>query len=265
MPLSEPLVSVVIPAYNCASHIEETLQSVLTQTRAELEVIVVDDASDDDTLKILRRLAGKDVRIRVLESPHNMGQGACRNRGVREAGGRFVAYLDADDIWLPQKLERQLEYLEQRQQAFCFCGYGTIDEAGNVVIPDLKIPAQTDYRSLLKSNTICPSSVLYDRQRMDDIVMPERPVRREDLISWLHVSKRFGGALSGIPEPLCMVRRLRGSSSSNKLKTLRWQWRVYREAAGLGVLSAAYYLINFAFTSLAKRSPVSVALKRHKK
>ncbi len=109
------------------------------------------------------------------------------------------------------------------------------------------------------------ASVIYDRKLMDDIVMPERPVRREDLISWLNVSKQLGGSLSGIPEPLCMVRRMRGSSSSNKLKTLRWQWAVYREVAGFGVLVALYYLSTFAVTSLAKRSSISVALKRQLK
>jgi teichuronic acid biosynthesis glycosyltransferase TuaG len=260
-----PLVSVVVPAYNCEAYVEQSLRSVLEQEIADVEVIVVDDASSDNTLQILQRLAQQEARIRVLTSTRNSGQGACRNRGVGEARGRYLAFQDSDDLWLPGKLGRQLDFLRQRELSFCFCGYGTIDENDEVIIADLKIPGQTDYLSLLKSNTICPSSVVYDRELLGDIVMPERPRRREDLISWLNVSKQLGGKLYGIPEPLCMVRRMRGSSSSNKLKTLAWQWAVYRDIAGFGLLRSLFYLGTFAVTSLAKRSPVSIGLKAHRK
>jgi teichuronic acid biosynthesis glycosyltransferase TuaG len=264
VPPAAPLVSVVIPAYNCEPYVEEAIRSVLNQPLDGIEVIVVDDASTDATARVLERLASADARLRVLSSPRNSGQGACRNRGVRAARGRYLAFQDADDLWLPDKLARQLDFLRHHGLAFCFCGYGTIDENGEVIIADLKIPRQTDYLSLLRSNTICPSSVIYDRQLMDDIVMPERPRRREDLISWLNVARKLG-KLEGIPEPLCMVRRMRGSSSSNKLKTLHWQWRVYRDIAKFGILRALLYLGIFAFTSLAKRSTLSVELKRHVK
>ncbi len=260
----QELVSVVMPAYNCEAYVEQSLRSVLAQENAQLEVIVVDDASSDSTPRVLERLANEDTRIHVLSSARNSGQGACRNRGVREASGRYLAFLDSDDLWQPDKLGRQIDFLRQRDLPFCFCGYGTIDENDDVIIADLKIPAKTDYFSLLRSNTICPSSVIYDRKRMNDIVMPERPRRREDLISWLAVSKQFG-KLYGISEPLCMVRRIRGSSSSNKLKTLAWQWAVYRDIAGFGILRSLFYLGTFAFTSLAKRSPVSVGFKAHRK
>jgi len=259
-----PLVSVVIPAYNCAPYVEQSIRSVLNQPLAELEVIVVDDASTDATARVLERLAREDARLRVLSLPQNSGQGACRNRGVRAARGRYLAFLDADDLWLADKLTRQLDFLRRHGLAFCFCGYGTIDEHGEVLIADLKIPRQTDYLSLLRSNTICPSSVVYDRQLLDDIIMPERPRRREDLISWLEVARKLG-KLQGIPQPLCMVRRMRGSSSGNKFKTLLWQWRVYRDVAGFGILRALFYLGVFSFTSLAKRSALSVELKRHVK
>lgn len=261
----KPLVSVVMPAYNCEAYVEQSLRSVLEQPVAEIEIIVVDDASTDNTLQIIERLAQEDTRIRVIASTQNSGQGACRNRGVGEARGRYLAFLDSDDLWLSDKLERQLDFLKQREIVFCFCGYGTIDENDDVIITDLKIPGQTDYLSLLKSNTICPSSVVYDRELLGDIIMPERPRRREDLISWLNVSKQLGGNLYGIPEPLCMVRRMRGSSSSNKLKTLAWQWAVYRDIAGFGLLRSLFYLGTFAITSLAKRSSLSVGLKPHKK
>jgi len=259
-----PLVSVVMPAYNCEAYVEQALRSVLEQGIAQLEVIVVDDASTDDTPRVLERLAREDARIRVLTSPRNCGQGACRNRGVGEARGRYLAFQDSDDLWVPDKLERQLDFLHRCELPFCFCGYGTIDENDDVIIADLKIPGQTDYLSLLKSNTICPSSVIYNRELLGDIVMPERPRRREDLISWLNVSKQLG-KLYGIPEPLCMVRRMRGSSSSNKLKTLAWQWAVYRDIAGFGILRSLFYLGTFAVTSLAKRSSISVGIKAHRK
>ena len=263
--MTNPLVSVIIPAYNCEAFIAETLQSVLAQTFADFEVIVVDDASNDATPQILQQFARLDERIRVLTQESNAGQGACRNRGTREARGRYIAFNDADDLWLPQKLERQLEFMQERRLPFCFCGYGTIDESGATIIADLKIPQQTDYHSLLKSNTICTPSVVYDRERLGDIVMLERPHRREDLISWLGVSRQLSGRLQGLPDPLCMIRRLPGSSSSNKLKTLRWQWGVYRDTAHFGVPRSILYLAIFILTSLAKRSATSVALKRHRR
>lgn len=261
---AEPLVSVVIPAYNCEPYVEQAIRSVLDQPVDGIEVIVVDDASTDGTARVLERLAREDARLCVLTAPQNSGQGACRNRGVRAARGRYVAFQDSDDLWLPDKLARQLDFLRQHGLAFCFCGYGTIDEKGETLIADLKIPRQTDYLSLLRSNTICPSSVIYDRQLLDDIVMPERPRRREDLISWLNAARKLG-KLEGIPQPLCMVRRMRGSSSSNKLKTLHWQWRVYRDIASFGILRSLFYLGVFSFTSMAKRSTLSVELKRHVK
>jgi len=263
--VSEPLISVITPAYNCAAYIEQTIDSVLAQTLSELEIIIIDDASTDDSLQLLNRLAARDERLRILSAMHNSGQAACRNRGVREARGRYIAFIDADDVWLPDKLARQLEFMREHSLPFCFCGYGTIDENSQVMIPDLKIPACTEYYRLLKSNTICVSSVVYDRELMEDIIMPERPRRREDLISWLAVSQRLDGWLYGLPQPLCMIRRLPGSSSSNKLRALRWQWAVYREVVGLGMLRSLYYLVNFAVTSLAKRSSLSVALKRAEK
>ena len=261
----EPALTVVIPAYNCADYIEETLNSVLKQTFADFEVIVVDDASTDNSLQLLHQLALADSRLRILSLATNSGQAVCRNRAVTEARGRYIAFLDADDVWLPQKLERQLEFLAARKLPFCFCGYGTIDERSDTIIGDLKIPGRTEYNDLLKSNTICASSVVYDRQLMDDIVMPERPRRREDLISWLAASRALGGFLYGIPDPLCMIRRLPGSSSSNKLRALRWQWAVYREVVELDPLRSLYYLICFAMTSLAKRSAFSVTLKQPKR
>ncbi len=260
-----PRVSVVIPVYNCESYVEQALRSVLDQSVDDIEVIVVDDASTDSSLQVLNRLASQDARVRVLSSSLNSGQGACRNRGVREARGRYLAFQDSDDLWLPGKLKRQLEFMRQRELPFSFCGYGTIDETGEVIIADLKIPHQTDYLSLLKSNTICTPAVIYDRELLGDIVMLERPRRREDLISWLNVSKQLGGRLYGIPEPLCMVRRMPGSSSSNKFKTLAWQWAVYRDIAEFGLLRSLFYLGAFAVTSLAKRSSLSVGLKAHRK
>lgn len=251
-----------MPAYNCAAYVEEAVDSILRQGVENIEVIVVDDASTDNTLQLLQRLAQEDTRVKVLTSKQNSGQGACRNRGVGEARGRYLAFLDSDDLWLPGKLAQQIDFLKQRKLAFCFCGYGTIDENSKVAIADLKIPQRTDYFSLLRSNTICPSSVVYDRELLGDIIMPERPRRREDLISWLAVAERLG-ALEGIPEVLCMVRRIQGSSSSNKLKTLGWQWGVYRDIAGFGILRSVLYLGIFTLTSLAKRSSLSIGLKRH--
>lgn len=260
---SSPSVSIIIPAYNCERFIEATLQSVFSQTYSDFEVIVIDDASTDTTFQKINSVAVKDPRVKVLKSEKNLGQAGCRNRASREALGSYIAFIDSDDIWLEDKLERQLAFVRERNLSFCYCGHGTIDAEGEVLIPDLKIPAHTNFRSLLKSNPICTSSVIYDREKLGDIVMPERPWRREDWISWLTVSKELVGDIHGIPDPLCMIRRVAGSSSSNKIKLLPGHWAVYRTVAGLGIFSSTYYLVNFMFSSLAKRISASSLLKRN--
>ena len=257
----KPLVSVVIPAFNSLDYIEETLESVLAQTLDDFEVIVVDDASTDGSLELLKRLAAADSRVKILTSEDNTGQAACRNNATREASGTYIAFMDADDIWHPAKLERQLAFMQDRNLPFSFCGYGTIDEDGNVLRADLGIPYETDYYALLKSNTICTSSVVYNRDLLGAINMPERPTRREDWISWLVVSRKLGGTVYGLDQPLCMIRRVKGSSSSNKLQVLPGHWAVYRDVAGLGIFGSIYYLAHFMFASLGKRFSVHRLLK----
>lgn len=259
--MSKPLVSVVIPAFNCLDYIEETLESVLAQTFDDFEVIVVDDASTDGSLALLNRLAATDSRVQILASEDNIGQAACRNNATREASGTYIAFMDADDVWRPAKLKRQLAFMQDQNLPFTFCGYGTIDEDGNVLMADLGIPGETDYYALLKSNTICTSSVVYNRDLLGVIDMPERPTRREDWISWLVVSRKLGGTVYGLSQPLCMIRRVKGSSSSSKLKVLPGHWAVYRDVAGLGIFRSIYYLAHFMFASLGKRFSLDRILK----
>jgi teichuronic acid biosynthesis glycosyltransferase TuaG len=249
------VISVIIPAYNAASTIQDTVNSVLAQTCGDWELLVVNDGSTDDTVRVTRAAARKDRRVTVI-SRENQGVSAARNAALREAAGRFVAFLDADDAWMPRKLELQLKFMLENASAFSFTGYRRFTDSW--LGPVTAVPRYVDYRTLLKSRPIKCSSVMIDR-KVVSIRMPDlgRSSGHEDLMAWLALLKSCSA--DGLNEDLLRFRIRPGSRSYNKVEGAKNVWRVYRRHERLNFFPAAWYFSHYAVNAVRSRVIASVS------
>ena len=248
------MVSVVMPARNSARHLEQAVESVVLQTHRDWELIVVDDGSTDATWSILGRLAARDARIRTLRLPHSAGPARARNLAIQSAAGRFIAFLDSDDLWLPAKLERQLDVMQRTGAVLSFTAYRKIDSHGNLGHSVIEVPPTVTYAELLKTNVIACLTAVYDALALGKMVMPEG--RHEDYALWLAILRRTSGAAGtpavGINEALACYRVHDGSVSHNKLKAAGLQWAVYRQVERLSLRRSLYYFLHYAWHGLRK-------------
>lgn len=250
---ASPLVSVIIPSYNSADHIAEAIGSVLSQTMGDLEVLVVDDASIDRTVDIVLELASRDNRISLILQPENAGVALARNRALNVARGRYIAYLDSDDLWMPKKLERQIAFLTKTHVGACFTSYETIEEDGahrNYV----HVPPRMGYRQFLKNTVTCSHTLLFDTEIVDKALLVMPDIRKgQDFATWLQVMKA-GHDLYGLDAVLAKNRKRSGSLSSNKLAAVRRTWNVYRNVEHLSVPYSAYCQFWQLFHAVKKRA-----------
>lgn len=249
------LVSVVIPAHNAGRFLEASLRSALDQTHRRLEILVVNDGSTDDTAAIAGRMAASYQRIRVLHTAGNAGAARARNAGIAAATGRYIAFLDSDDLWMPEKIARQLEVFRATDAIVCYTGYRTIDEDGRHRGGRIHVPASVTHARLLHTNVIPCSSAMYDTRRIGKVYMPDIS-KRQDYGLWLQILRAADGrpapAAVGIDEPLLLYRVRAGSVSSNKLSAARYQWRVYRELERMPLWQSFYCFMHYAFHGFVK-------------
>lgn len=218
-----PLCSVVIPAYNSEAFLPDCIRSVQAQSFADLEILVVDDGSTDRTAQCVQRLAEGDARIRYLKQPQNMGVAAARNRGVDEARGEWIAFLDSDDLWTPDKLARQLALADESGARLAYTGAQCIDHDGAPLDRVFTVPRQVTFDSMLYGNDIVCSSVLVRRQLLLQNPM-ERSDLHEDYITWMRILKTVGYGV-GLCEPLVLYRFTVGSKSRGKLRSAVTMWK----------------------------------------
>lgn len=243
-------VSVVMPAYNAAQTILHSMRSVLEQTHADLELIVVDDCSRDDSWGLIRQVAVSDKRVLALRQPANAGVAAARNAGIRAATGRYIAFLDSDDWWHPQKLQVQLAHMGRTGARISYTAYQRVAEDGRT-ISTVRPPLSVRYGDMLKSNCIGNLTGLYDRHLGDGEF---QKIGHEDYVFWLGMVKLAGEArCAGYPEPLAYYLVRQGSLSANKLKAARWQWHIYRRVERLGRLRSGWYFLHYIVRAFAKR------------
>lgn len=240
-----PLVSVITPAYNAADFIQKTIQSVQRQTYDNWEMIIVDDQSKDRTIEILKELEKEDNRIRVIQLETNQGPAVARNTAIQAASGKYLAFLDSDDQWLPEKLTKQLAWMQKQNAAFSFTQYFVIDEHGAEQGLEGEIPARVGYKDLLKQNTIGCLTVMLDKEKIGHVEMVNIRTR-QDYALWLDICKR-GFEAYGMPEPLALYRKQAESISSNKMKMAKQNWKVYREVEKLNLLQSSWYFMHYAF------------------
>lgn len=246
----KPLVSVITPAYNSELYISETIKSVQAQTYVNWEMIIVDDNSKDNTVDIVKKYMQNDNRIRLIELKRNKGAGNARNVAMGHANGRFLAFLDSDDIWLPEKLEKQLKFMLENNIGFSYTKYRTIDENGNEIGSSFKIPNKLEYKDLLRFCPIGCLTVMLDRKITGDVKM-NLMRNRQDYILWLDITKK-GIPAYALQSTLSEYRKVSNSISSNKFKVAKLNWKVYREILGFSLIKSAWYFSNYVFYYLRK-------------
>ena len=244
------LVSIIVPVFNAGKWIEDTILSVKSQTYKDWELILVDDQSTDNSVKVMELFEGPDIKI--IKTSRNHGAAYVRNLGVSEAKGQYICFIDADDLWSPDKLEKQLAFMKEKDAAFSFTGYEFADASGIGVQKIVRVPQTITYRQALKNTTIFTSTVMFDMEKLDkeDIMMPEVP--SEDTATWWKVLKKIGRAY-GLDEALTLYRRGSGTLSSNKMTAIQRIWNLYRNVEGLNVIYSAYCFVFWAVRATIRR------------
>ena len=248
---NKALVSVIVPVYNAASCIADTILSVKNQSYDNIELLLCDDDSTDGSLEIMREYECDNVHV-LPRGEYGKGAACARNRGIDNARGRYIAFLDADDKWLPDKLTEQISFMEDKKAAFSFTGYAFADEKCIPTGAVVKVPERISYKQALGNTTIFTSTVIFDMEKLakDDILMPQ--VKSEDTATWWKVLKKVDFAY-GLDKALTLYRRQAGTLSSNKIEAIRRIWNLYRQVEHLSFIKSCYYFVLWAARAVIRR------------
>jgi len=246
----EDKVSVVIPVHNAEKFIKDTVESVFSQTYDNIELILCENNSTDSTKDILGEMT--DSRIKVLNLTNVEDAAGARNAGVKEADGRYIAFLDADDLWQKDKLKKQISFMRDKNAAFCFTGYEFADENAKPLGKIVKVPETISYNEALKNTTIFTSTVAFDMSVLtkEQIEMPH--IKSEDTALWWKLL-RTGVKAYGLNENLVYYRRPSKSLSSNKFEAIKRIWNLYRKQENLGLLKSIACFTGWAFRAVGRR------------
>ncbi len=247
---SDPFVSVIMPVYNGERYIEQSIRSVIMQTYSNWELIVIDDFSSDSTAEIVKALCKEDKRVRYVKNSQNIGTAKTRNRGLDLCKGDFVALLDSDDIWYPEKLEKQLALAESTEADIVYCSYGIIDEYGEKLCNDFIVPETTTYEKTLIRSVISCSTALFTRNIVDKYRF-RTDYYHEDLIMWIEMM-RDGNRAFGVTEVIADYRVSRGSRTSNKFRTVIERWKIYRKLMKEPFFRSVKLITDYALLALKK-------------
>lgn len=244
-----PLVSVIMPAYNVEKYIEAAIRSVLSQTYTNWELLVLDDGSTDRTAEIAENFVKADPRVRLLQNPQNLGPARTRNRGFDTAAGDWAALLDSDDVWHRDKLEKQLVAAKCTGAEIIYCSYSLMDKNGRK-ISDFIVPERTSYSAMLEKNVLSCSTVLLSRSIFSEYRFSTK-YYHEDYAFWLQLV-RLGFAAFGCKDVLMDYRIQHGSRSSNKLRSAKRVWLVYRKAEKLSFAKSVQAFAGYARHGITK-------------
>ena len=243
-------VSVIMPAYNCARYVSEAIDSVLKQTYTDLELLVIDDSSDDDTFAVVEMYEARDVRVRGIKNPKNIGVAATRNRGIEIATGEYIAFLDADDVWIENKIEKQLQILLEKDADIVYSSYCFINEKSQKIKRPYFVPAETNYQKMLVENVIGLSTVLIKTKLMKKHCFKDS-VQHEDYVLWLEFLQDLINAV-GCKEVLMCYRQDRDSRNNNKLRAAKERWKIYRQTLGMSFIQSAVVFVRYVFWGVLK-------------
>ena len=244
-------VSIITPAYNASKFISKTIDSVIGQSYGDWEMLIVDDGSRDNTAEIVSAYATSDNRIKLIQQT-NAGSAAARNNALRNAIGRYVCFLDADDLWDSDFLSSQISFMKEKQCALVFASYRRINEDGEEIMAPFIVPEKVNYKGLLKTCSISCLTALYDKNVVGDNYFNENlRSLRDDLVFWLQILKRVPFAY-GNKDVLASYRVFSASTTANKKKVIKPQFYVYYKVEKLGLVKSVYYLLNWAVNGFKK-------------
>ena len=252
------LISIIMAAYNTEKTIEQAINSVLSQTYTNFELLVVNDCSTDRTAELVKSIAAKDSRVRLISNVKNSGVSYTRKHGLEEAKGSWIAILDSDDAWAPKKLEKQIDLQRRTNADLLFTGSAFMDADGKPIDWYLAAPAEVTYRQLLKQNVLSNSSALV-RKELYTKHYAVGDGMHEDFAMWLSILKD-GRKAYGVDEPLLIYRIAKSSKSGNKVKAAKMNWNTYRYI-GLNPVEALYYEVWY----MVKNSIKYANLKKSRK
>lgn len=238
-----PLVSVIMPSYNSVEYIGAAIQSVQYQTYLNWELLVIDDASNDLTLALIGDFVSLDSRIKLFQNTKNLGTGASRNKGIKAAKGSFIAFLDADDLWIPEKLVVQVNFMLENNLAMSFSSYRLMTETGQLLPQVVESLPELSYKKLLRSNYVGNLTGIYNADKIGKIYSPLLR-KRQDWGLWLEVLKKSSRAC-GIKQPLAYYRLRKNSISNNKTALLKYNFQIYNRVLDYGFLKSCKYMSRF--------------------
>lgn len=245
------LVSIITPSWNSMNYIEETIKSVQNQTYDQWELIIVDDCSVDQSADLIANLSNRDPRIRLIKHKKNSGPAASRNTALKNARGRWVAFLDSDDLWLKSKLEDQLIFHTLSNAIITYTQFRRISADGLRLGRLINIPKSLNFKGILKNNAIATSTVIVDRDLSGPFWM--RDIYYDDFGCWLDLM-RSGHVAKGLKKDLMRYRVMPKSVSRNKIKSALEVWKTFREVEGFGFIESNWYFLHYAVNGVKKYS-----------
>lgn len=246
------MVSIVVPVYNAKRFLKETIACIQRQTYTNWELLLVDDCSSDGSRELIQEYEAQDDRIHLLCANVNQGAARSRNQGVMAANGQYLCYLDADDVWVDEKLSKEIDFLRTKDAAFIFSGYEFADEQAVGLGKIVRVPETITYKQALKNTTIFTSTVMFDLTKLSKDMVTMPIVASEDTATWWKILKT-GVTAYGLDENLVRYRRSSNTLSSNKWIAIKRIWNLYRRQEQLALLPSVYYFICWAKGAVLRR------------
>lgn len=251
--MEKELISIIVPVYNAERFLKDTIETVKQQTYTNWELIFINDCSLDSSVEIIENEMRKNSKIKLLQLENNSGAAIARNTGIKKAKGRYIAFIDADDIWNKEKLEKQIKFMQENNCDFSFTSYEFANEEGVGNGKIVRVPHKINYRQALKNTTIWTSTVMFDVKKLGkELIQMPNVKRGQDTATWWKVLRKIDYAY-GIDETLSYYRRTNNSLSANKLIALKRTWNLYRNVEQLNMFYSFYNFCWYILNAVRRR------------
>lgn len=248
--MKKELVSIITPTYNSELYISYTIESIQSQSYEYWELLITDDASTDNTVSVIESFTRTDGRIKLFKQRINKGAGIARNNSIKKSNGKYIAFCDSDDLWLPNKLKKQLKFIKNHNLSFTYSSYLTQDENRNRT-GSVYAPSNICYREILRNNYIGCLTVLYDVEKLGKVYFPNIR-KRQDWVLWINIIERLG-IVQGISEPLAIYTVRKDSISKNKLNLIKYNWNVYHKTLNFSLAKSVLSIVKFLYFYARKK------------